>query len=256
MGPRSGPGPAGRRSWVAVIAPSRLKEADTHAVRPQHLERGAVQAGRDRGRDGDRHADRLRIGSELAEVTALQAVASGQHQDRGRRPGCGQLVDEGPGLVGRELARRRFPLRGGSAVHTSERARLRRLPEDQTGHEVEGRRPVRGARPRRLSSPPCRSCASVPGPGPPDRLECPVSAVPGGADRAEGLEPPRPDSRLGPAGALSAGGRGATGQRRRTRKQHCLYLRRLPHGHGSLRPVVRHLARSLCSASSSSPLIS
>jgi len=44
--------------------------------------------------------------------------------------------------------------------------------------------------------------------------------------------------------------------RRRVKRQHCLYFRPLPHGHESLRPVVRHRNRSSCSAVSSSALIS
>ena len=68
--------------------------------------------------------------------------------------GTCELVDDGLALGGGELARCRVALCESPAMHARERAGLGRLPEDQAGHTVEGRWPVRcGREPRSAVQP-------------------------------------------------------------------------------------------------------
>ena len=118
--------------------PVQTERRGPHPVGVQHRERGGVQARRDRGRDGDRHARALRVRGQLGEVRALQAVTAGQDQDRGRPAGARELVDDRFALFGGELVRCGLALRDRPAVHARQRAGLGRLPEDQAGHPIEG----------------------------------------------------------------------------------------------------------------------
>jgi hypothetical protein len=81
------------------------------------------------------------VGDELDDVRALEAVPTGENQDRPRTTHRRELLDQRSPLGGRELIAARIRLGARSTVRAGQSTRLGHLPEDEEGAVVEAKAP-------------------------------------------------------------------------------------------------------------------
>jgi len=125
---------------AVVHAGARTVEADGGDADTEPAQRRDAFLGeerRDARGERERKREAPRAGGELVEVGPHEHVPAGGDEHGPRRPERGQAVEERLGLTGRELARERGGDGRRAAVPARERARSRRLPEDEDRAAVE-----------------------------------------------------------------------------------------------------------------------
>jgi len=221
------------RSCVSATAPSRLSDASGHRWRTawRAWQRSSWATPKARWRQEHPRAVRTRSAHRgRAFVGSRRRSGSGRDRPSGTR----ELVDDAlPSSVLSSSGAGSGCATARQCTHARDRPWS--SPRRPGGHSIEGHSPTNAVFNRCVWS----SCRTG------HRIPVWHRPPPSG---------PRLPQRGRPAHVHLRRDRAITA--RRVKRQHCLYFRELPHGHGSLRPVTCHRTRSSCSAASSSAVIS